>query len=48
MESEANNKILIPSQDENPISYLDEDILRLIATFLDFKSLRQFRLVSHE
>jgi hypothetical protein len=48
MESEA-NKILIPSPDNvNPCPHFHEDILRHVATFLDFQSLLQFRLVSHE
>jgi hypothetical protein len=50
MESKANNKILtiIPSPDEVIINPHLEDVLRHIATFLDFHSLRQFRLVSRD
>jgi hypothetical protein len=53
MESEANNKALttiIPSPDELTTSILDlpVEMLRHIATFLDFRSLLQFRLVSAE
>jgi hypothetical protein len=49
MESEANKSLKIPSPDELIISpYLDEDVLRHIATFLDFNSIRQFRLISRE
>jgi hypothetical protein len=53
MESEANNALIVTtiahSLDELILTpYLDEDVLRHIATFLDFQSLRQFRLVSRE
>jgi hypothetical protein len=50
MESEANKSLKVPSPDDDPIlsPHLDEDVLRHIATFLDFQSLRQFRLVSRE
>jgi hypothetical protein len=48
MESEA-NKIQIPNPDNvNSFPHLHEDILHHVATFLDFQSLRQVRLVSHE
>jgi hypothetical protein len=51
MESEASKALITrsPSPAEPILTpYLHEDILRHIATFLDFHSLRQFRLVSHE
>jgi hypothetical protein len=50
MESEAENKTqIIPNPDDvNPFPHLNEDILGHVATFLDFQSLLQFRLVSHE
>jgi hypothetical protein len=50
MESEAENKTqIIPNPDDiNPFPHLHEDILCHVATFLDFQSLRQFRLVSRE
>jgi hypothetical protein len=45
MESEANKEIPhTPSSD----AILIEDVLRRIATFLDFRSIQQFRLVSRE
>jgi hypothetical protein len=49
MESEANKALttINPIPDDAILtSHLDEDVLRHIATFLDFQSLRQFRLVS--
>jgi hypothetical protein len=52
MKSEANKAptTIIPSPDDEviPILHLPEEILLHISTFLDFKSLRQFRLVSRE
>jgi hypothetical protein len=50
MESEAENKtqIILNPDDVNPFPHLHEDILRHVATFLDFQSLLQFRLVSRE
>jgi hypothetical protein len=50
MESEANNSLTVPSSDDDDIlsPHLDEDVLRHIATFLDFNSIRQFRLISRE
>jgi hypothetical protein len=54
MESEANNKArtatIIPSPDDELITILDlqEEILRHIATFLNFQSIKNFRLVSRE
>jgi hypothetical protein len=51
MESEANKALatIIPSPDEIiPTVQLNVDVLRHIATFLDFQSLLQFRLVSRE
>jgi hypothetical protein len=52
MESEAKRALItiFPSQDDEliPTPHLHEDILRHIATFLDFQSLRQFRLLSPE
>jgi hypothetical protein len=50
MESEADIKTqIIPNPDDvNPFPHLHEDILRQVATFLDFQSLLQFRLVSRE
>jgi hypothetical protein len=48
MESDADNKTIIPNSDVVIIPHLEEDVLDHIATFLDFQSLRQFRLVSRE
>jgi hypothetical protein len=51
MESETNKAptTSIPSPDELiSISHLPEEVLRHIATFLDFQSLKNFRLVSPE
>jgi hypothetical protein len=49
MESETNQIITIPSPEDVILSpHLDEDVLRHTATFLDFHSLRLFRLVSRE
>jgi hypothetical protein len=51
MESEENMALptIIPSPDELiPTVQLNVDVLRHIATFLDFQSLQQFRLVSRE
>jgi hypothetical protein len=50
MESEANKALIttIPSKDVVFTPRLPEEILRHIATFQDFQSLRQFRLVSRE
>jgi hypothetical protein len=48
MESEDNQILITSSPDTAIHPHLHEDILRHVATFLDFQSLRQFRLVSHE
>jgi hypothetical protein len=48
MESEDNQVLVISSPDAAIHPHLHEDILRHVATFLDFQSLRQFRLVSRE
>jgi hypothetical protein len=50
MESEADTFLVIPRQDEllRDVPSLHEDILRHIATFLDFQSIRHFRLVCRE
>jgi hypothetical protein len=48
MESEGNKCLTSPSPDSdvNLTPHLNEEVLRHIATFLDFQSLRRFRLVS--
>jgi hypothetical protein len=49
MESEVNDEIPhIPSAELILTPHLNEDVLRHIATFVDFQSLRHFRLVSRE
>jgi hypothetical protein len=48
MDSEVNNDIPHTSPHAILLPRLNEDVLRHIARFLDFQSLRHFRLVSHE
>jgi hypothetical protein len=50
MESEANKSLTVQSSPDDVIlsPHFDKDVLRHIALFLDFQSLRQFRLVSRE
>jgi hypothetical protein len=50
MESEASYSVAIPRAVGmlRDVPRLHEDILRHMVTFLDFKSIRQFRLVCHE